>query len=59
MPTVKTDKKHLVIKELQRHGIKSRAARKAGVSRQTINRWRAEDVVFKAACDAAVDEGKE
>jgi hypothetical protein len=59
MPNNKTDCKAKVLDELTRHGIKSRAAKKAGVTRQTINRWRANDPVFRAACDAAVEEGCE
>lgn len=59
MPEDKTDMKPLVLRELQRHGNASRAARKADVSRNTIHRWMAEDRVFGAAAKAAIQEGKE
>lgn len=58
MPSIKTDCKPRVLRELKRHGIIERAARKVGVSSQTIRRWCQEDAVFKQAFDGAVTEGR-
>ena len=59
MPVEKTDRKMLVITELEVHGNKTRAARRARVTRQTINRWCQSSPAFKAACAAAVKAAKE
>lgn len=57
MAESKQNLKPLIIKELQRHGIKSRACRAADISRQTLSRWLAGDPAFKKAVEAAVKRG--
>ena len=58
MPKSKRDKQQLVLDELRRHGNRSRAARVADIDRKTIDNWRKDDPVFKAASDAALEEGR-
>lgn len=56
-----TDKKHLqplILQELARHGMKSRAAKTAGVSRSTIELWINTDKKFKSLVAAAIIKGK-
>ena len=49
--------KPVIISELTRHGIKSRACRAAGISRQTLSRWVAADPAFKKQVEAAMERG--
>lgn len=54
----KKDKQPLVLRELAKHGSINRAAKKAGVCRQTIWRWEATDKAFKAQYKTAMKQGR-
>ncbi len=50
--------KPMILDELRRHGNKTRAARRAGINRRTLNRWVDLDNVFAKAASAAIREAK-
>ena len=55
------DKSHvkpIVIEELSRHGVTNRACRTAGITRQTLRRWRAENKEFDIEVAEALRNGK-
>ena len=54
----KHDLKPMVLDELRRHGNKTRAARRAGINRRTLNRWVSTDKVFARAAKVAIREAK-
>lgn len=61
MYTGMRSKKHqqqTVLAELRQHGNVTRAARATGLHRRTINHWRLNDPVFRAAAEAALCEGR-
>lgn len=55
----KFEVKGLVILELRRHGNISRAARKAGITRRTIQLWKEKDRDFAKYLKSALEEGRE
>jgi len=50
--------KILAIKEIERHGNQARAARAAGISRETIRRWFHNDKDFKDKYQKALAVGR-
>lgn len=58
MADSKQNLKPMILDELRRHGNKTRAARRAGLNRRTLNRWVESDKAFKASAAAAIKEAK-
>ncbi len=50
--------KPMILDELRRHGNKTRAARRAGINRRTLNRWVDLDKVFARAAAVVIKEAK-
>ena len=59
MPIIKTHLKPLLLAELARHGILSRACRAVGITRQVVLQWRNKDEQFAAQYARALERGRQ
>lgn len=58
MPASKKHVRPLLLKELERHGNKSRACAFVGINRETLARWMRTDMNFRYQADRALRIGR-